>query len=114
MATIDECRAALDQLAARLAGLGTEARERHSADRTVSLDVTDLGCCFRGRLADGELIDMELDDDGGGKAQLRLRCSSDDLIALTTGDLGVGSAWASGRLKVDASLPDLLRLRSLL
>jgi putative sterol carrier protein len=40
--------------------------------------------------------------------------TSDDLVALTDGQLNVASAWATGRLRVDASIKDMLRLRALL
>jgi hypothetical protein len=116
VATVQECRAALSNLAARLAEVDRETRSKHAADRTLSLWLTDLDTGFCGRLVDGELLDVEPvpDADAAGKAQLKLRCSGDDLIALTDGHLGAGTAWATGRLKIDASLPDLLRLRTLL
>ena len=47
-------------------------------------------------------------------AHITVRVRSDDLIALAEGRLGFAGAWASGKVKVDASLTDLLRLRSLL
>jgi hypothetical protein len=40
--------------------------------------------------------------------------TGDDLLALVAGDLGVGAAWAGGRLKVQAGMLDLLKLRSML
>jgi hypothetical protein len=40
--------------------------------------------------------------------------SSDDLVALMAGDLSFTNAWSSGRVKVDASVFDLLKLRNLL
>ena len=39
---------------------------------------------------------------------------SDDLIALTDGELDFAKAWLSGRIKVEASVRDLLKLRSML
>ena len=35
-------------------------------------------------------------------------------LALTQGDLNFGSAWMSGRVKLEAGLRDVLRLRKLL
>jgi putative sterol carrier protein len=75
--------------------------------------VYDLGVIFSGRLHDGALVDVEEDGDRP-KAQLRLSCSSDDLLALTEGGLSPAGAWASGKLRIEASPRDLLRLRSLL
>ena len=40
-------------------------------------------------------------------------CTSDDLVAMTNGDLSFAHAWATGQVRLDASLRDLLRLRSL-
>jgi putative sterol carrier protein len=48
------------------------------------------------------------------RPQVRLAASSDDLVALVSGDLTPPVAWATGRLTVEASVLDLLRLRSLL
>jgi putative sterol carrier protein len=48
------------------------------------------------------------------KADIRLTMSSDDLMALTAGELSFAPAWASGRIKLEAGLRDMLRLRSLL
>jgi putative sterol carrier protein len=40
--------------------------------------------------------------------------ASDDLLALTAGELDFTRAWASGRVKMEASIRDMLKLRSLL
>jgi hypothetical protein len=48
------------------------------------------------------------------KADIRLTMNSDDLVALTEGRLSFGPAWASGRVKLEAGLRDLLRLRKML
>jgi len=48
------------------------------------------------------------------KADIRLTMSSDDLVAMTDGRLHFGSAWATGRVKLEAGLRDLLRLRKIL
>ena len=112
VATVEECERALRSLADRLAAVEPETRARYAVERTVSCRVPDLDVVFRGRL-DGEgLQDLEQVDDPA--AQVRLAASSDDLIALVDGRLGVPSAWATGRLKIEASVLDLLKLRSLL
>ncbi len=38
----------------------------------------------------------------------------DDLVELVNGRLNFASAWASGRVKLEASILDLLQLRKLL
>jgi hypothetical protein len=113
VATLEECRVAVEELARRLAGLEHRAR-RHARDRTVSCWLPDLDVTFHGRLHDGHLVDITTSPNRDQvPADLRLRLSSDDLIALVDGSLSVTEAWATGRLKIDASLRDLLRLRSM-
>lgn len=112
MAAIEDCEQALHGLASRLAAVDPELRRKHAVDRTLSVHVTDLGVTWSGMLREGRLHDISRD--GDGRAQIRLAARSDDLMALTAGELGFASAWASGRLRVDANPLDLLRLRSLL
>ena len=66
---------------------------------------------FAGQLRDGELIDIRQVDKSDG--QVKMTMTSDDLLKLVAGDLPMGSAWASGRVKIDASVFDLLKLRSI-
>ena len=54
------------------------------------------------------------DDPSLPKADIRLTMTSDDLLALTRGDVSFAKAWSSGRLKLDAGIRDLLRLRALI
>lgn len=115
MATQQDCEAALRRVAATLAGAGSDDRTRHVLDRSVSCTVPDLGLTFTGRLEAGGLTDMASAPTGTSpRAQIRLTVGSDDLVALTDGRLGFGAAWGQDRLKVDASMLDLLRLRRLL
>lgn len=113
MATQEECEAALRRVAASLAG--NDEKKPQMANRSVSATVPDLNLTFTGRLRDGALTEMTSGPAGtGAPAQLRLTVSSDDLVALTDGRLGFATAWAQGRLKVQANPLDLLRLRRLL
>ena len=112
MATVDECRAALDRLAARLADDADGAGQKLDFNRTIACRITDLGVAFHGRLADGRIVDLADGDDP--KAKLAMIIGSDDLVALVNGQLNATSAWATGRLKIDASVFDMLKLRKLL
>ncbi len=112
MASTKDCARALRDLAKRLADVDDDVRRKHAVDRTITCRVTDLDTDFSGRISDGELLDVKqrpLPD-----AQIKLTVTSDDLVALTEGQLNVASAWATGRLRVDASIKDMLRLRALL
>jgi putative sterol carrier protein len=112
MATIEECRAALERLSGRLSDVDESDRKQHAFDRTLSCHVPDLDVTFSGRLEDGEIRDISTDD--APRAQIRLTASSDDLVALTDGELDFGRAWLAGRVKVEAGVRDLLKLRSML
>lgn len=111
MATKQECEAAFSQLADKLGQVDEKTRKKVVLDRSVSATITDLDTAFQGRLRDGGLHDIE--EVSKASAQVKLTMSSDTLIALTDGSLGFGSAWATGKLKIDASVLDLLKLRSL-
>jgi putative sterol carrier protein len=111
MATVDECRAALGKLAQRLAE-NAEAGQKLDFDRTLACRVTDLDTAFHGRLTGGRIEGLTDGDDPDAK--LKLTASSDDLVALVNGRLNVAQAWASGRIKIQAGMMDLLKLRKLL
>ncbi|SCF14914.1 SCP-2 sterol transfer family protein [Micromonospora haikouensis] len=112
MASVDECRQALQDLAARLDRNADAVRERVDLDRTLACRVTDLDTAFHGRLADGRLLDLTDGDDP--KAKIALSTSSDDLLALVRGQLDVTKAIASRRVSIKANPFDLMKLRKLL
>jgi hypothetical protein len=111
MATVDECRTALHQLAARLAA-NAEGQRKLDLDRPLACTIKDLGVSFRARLKDGRLLDIQDGDDP--KAKIRLTTTGDDLLALVAGQLDFAKAWTSGRVSVSANPFDLLKLRKLL
>jgi predicted lipid carrier protein YhbT len=112
MATVDECRAAIDDLARLLAGVDADLRARHVPERTLSCHVSDLGLTFTCRLdADGVHDVAQAEPESA--ADLRLTMSSDELVSLAEGREDFLSAWLRGRVQVSASMRDLLRLRSL-
>ncbi|MEU9858407.1 SCP2 sterol-binding domain-containing protein [Streptomyces sp. NPDC047974] len=115
MATITECREALDKLAENLAGADGSVRGAAALDRTLSCHLTDLDTTFTGRLADGRMVvESTVAGPPPEKAQIRLRMTGDDLVAMVDGRLHFAKAWASGRVGLEAGFRDLLRLRSLL
>jgi hypothetical protein len=110
VATVEQCASALDALAARLAA-SAEAQSKVAFDRTLSCKLRDLDAVFSARLLDGRLIDIGRSD--SVDAQIRLTMSSDDLLALIDGTLHVAPAWATGRIRIEAGVRDLIRLRSI-
>jgi hypothetical protein len=115
VASKDECAAALDRLAAKLGGLDDDRRAKNDFERTVSCTVPDLGVAFHGRMKEARLLDVVDYDDVSRlpNAQIRLTIPSDDLLALVDGGLNFLQAWGSGRIKVGASIGDVLKLRKI-
>ncbi|PRH77835.1 sterol-binding protein [Streptomyces solincola] len=115
MATIEECRSALDKLSDSLRRADGEVRSAAAMDRALSCHLTDLDTTFTGRLVNGRiLVQDRLDGPPREKAEIRLAMTGDDLVALVDGQLDFARAWASGRVRLEAGFRDLLRLRSLL
>jgi putative sterol carrier protein len=112
MASVEDCRAALGHLSDRMAANAEQARQKLDFDRTLSCRIPDLGVAFHARLAGGQILDVSDGEDPNAK--LKLTTGSDDLVALVQGRLNAASAWASGRIKIDASLMDMMKLRKLL
>lgn len=108
MASEEECRAAIQSFADRM---GADHPGQGALERTLSCAVPDLGLTFAGRLRGGGLQDISTAP--APQAQIRLTVGSDDLVALSRGELSAGSAWSQGRLRVEAGFLDLTRLRSM-
>ena len=113
MATLKAVEAAVQALLERLAEVDPHVRRKYAVERTVACRVRYLDIVFLGSF-DEECILRELTTDERGDGQVKIAASSDDLIALIEGRLSVPTAWATGKLKIDASMLDLLKLRSLL
>ncbi|WP_319463105.1 SCP2 sterol-binding domain-containing protein [Micromonospora sp. RTP1Z1] len=111
MASVDECRQALQELAARL-DRHADVQGRIELDRTLACRITDLGTAFHGRLSGGRLVDLADGDDP--KAKIALSAGSDDLVALVHGQLDITKALAARRVSIKANPFDLMKLRKLL
>ncbi|WP_037604937.1 sterol-binding protein [Streptacidiphilus rugosus] len=115
MATALECREALTTFSENLGKASGNAHAAAQLDRSLSCWITDLDVTFTGRLRDGRIQELvEAPGRPAAKAQIRLALAGDDLVAMVDGSLHFAKAWGSGRVKVEASILDLLKLRSLL
>ncbi|MFJ8999212.1 sterol-binding protein [Streptomyces sp. NPDC102359] len=115
MATIEECRAALDKLSDSMGSAEGDVRAAASMDRSVSCHITDLDVTFTGRLTGGRIVVRDtVPGPPPEKAQIRLAMTGDDLVALVDGELHFAPAWGSGRVRLEAALRDLFTLRKLL
>jgi len=121
LASVEDCRKALDGLAAALAAVEPELRARHVRTRTVACRLADLDVIFVGRLDEDGVHDVVLRapngtadvDDKDPDVDVRLTMDSDELVALADGSDDFLHAWLRGRVQVSASMRDLLRLRTL-
>jgi hypothetical protein len=111
MATQTDCEQALAALAARLAAADPATRRKNAVDRTLSCTLRDLEVTFGGQIKDGLLVDIGVVPEATG--QVKLNMTSDDLVALVAGKLNLVGAWSSGRVKIDARVFDLIKLRSI-
>jgi putative sterol carrier protein len=113
MATAEECRTALQKLAGRLSELSSDEREQYFGNRTISVTVPDLNVTYVTVLGGGS--DPVRDAaPGDPPADIRMTAKSDEVIALAEQPMNIARAWMSGRVKIEASMKDLFRLRRLL
>jgi hypothetical protein len=112
VATVEQCAQALDTLAARLAER-EPSDSRRSLDRSLACVIRDLDVVFAGRLREGRLDDIHrLPAGDRPKAQVTLTLTGDDLLRLVDGHLNMAAAWATGKVKVDAGIRDMVKLRT--
>ena len=113
MTSAEECRTALQKLAGRLAELSPDERDKYFGNRTMSVTIPDLGVTFVPRLGSGDDPVREAAP-GEPPADIRLTANSDEVVSLAESPMNIARAWVAGRVKIDASMRDLLRLRRLL
>lgn len=111
MASVEEVEGVLDALLAKVGNVDERKRSRFPNTRTIEARCPDIQHFRYARWHDGV---MELLDQAPAKIDIRLSISSDDLLEVAAGRLSFGRAYTSGRLKLDASMSDLIRLGSML
>jgi SCP-2 sterol transfer family protein len=114
MASAEECREALQALSGRLTEMSPQDRASYFGERSMSCHVTDLGVTFVTRFADAGATPVTEAKPDDPPADIRLTASSDDVISLSATPANIARMWISGRVKVQASMRDLLALRKLL
>jgi hypothetical protein len=113
MSSAQECQEALRKLAGRLTEMSPAERDEYFGNRSISVTVPDLGVVFMSRLGAGDDPVREAAP-GEPPAEIRLTANSDEVIALAQSPMNIARAWVSGRVKIEASMRDLFRLRRLL
>jgi predicted lipid carrier protein YhbT len=114
MATAEECRTALQTLIGRISEMDAKDRQAHLLDRTLSCRVPDLGVTFVTRLSPDGAQPVLLAENGAPPAQVKFTANSDVVVAIAADPATFMRAWLTGKLKVQASVFDLLHLRKLM
>jgi hypothetical protein len=114
MASAEECREALQALSGRLTEMSPNDRASYFGKRSMSCQVTDLGITFITRFTDKGADPVTEAEPGDPPADIRLTATSDDVISLSATPANIARMWLAGRVKVQASMRDLLALRKLL
>jgi hypothetical protein len=113
MNSAEECREALQKLAGRLAELSPADREQYFGNRTISVTIPDLGITYMTKLGTGDDPVREVQP-GEPPADIRLTANSDEVVALAQQPMNIARSWMTGKIKIEASMKDLFRLRRLL
>jgi Alkyl sulfatase C-terminal len=113
LATKAEVERQLAVLMARLDGNEANVRSAIPSRKVLRCVVPDLGAAWFSVVDDGH-VSPPAETSPDGPADITLTVRSDDLVDLVSGRTSFLSAFTAGKVKVDASIVDLLRLRSLL
>jgi hypothetical protein len=111
MATAEECREALDSLLGQISELDPEQRAANLAERTLSAEIPDLGLKFWTQLGPEGAEPVRLASEADATAQVRFTADSDVVVSIAQDPQRFARAWLTGRVKVHASLRDVMRLR---
>lgn len=112
MASIEEVEQVLADLLVRLGDVDDATRSLLPSRRTIEARCPDLDLVRYATWTSGDIA--LLDEVPDGRSDIRISIRSDDLIDLATGELSFGRAYANNKLRLDASMTDLLRLRAVL
>jgi hypothetical protein len=114
MATAQQCREALDSLLGEISELDPQQRAENLVERTLSAEITDLGLRFWTRVGPDGAEPVRQASDSDGTAQVRFITDSDTIVSISEDPQRFARAWLSGKVKVRASVMDVLRLRKFL
>jgi hypothetical protein len=114
VATKAQVEAKLRELIARLAGAeeaqGSLARSLPES-KVIAVHIDDLGLDYWTEMLAGRMDGLH--EGAPERSDIRIAVGSDQLVAMVDGEASLFSAFLSGKIKVDASLSDMLRLRKL-
>lgn len=112
VATPEEVEATLRELVQLVDQVDPAYRALLPSRRTIEARCPDLHLVFHAFLRNGRL--SEVVEGAAPRADIRVTIESDDLVALANREVTFPQAYAANRIRIDASMTDLLRLRAVL
>jgi predicted lipid carrier protein YhbT len=112
MASVEEVEQTLLDLIRRLERIDPGYRAMMPSRRTIQAECPDLGLTYHAFWTHGKLSDLQ--PGAVARSDIRIRVDSEDLMALAEEELDFGRAYTDGRVRIQASMADLLRLRAVM
>lgn len=112
MATVAEVETVLTGLLSRLGQLDPGTRSMLPSRRTIQARCPDLDLVHHAEWRNGRLTVQ--DDPPSRRPDIRITVHSDDLMAIHRGELSLSRAYTANKIRIDAPMTDLLRLRAVL
>jgi hypothetical protein len=106
MASVEECREALQTLTGRLGEMNDKDRDSFFSNRSFSCHVT--------RITQNGAEPVKEAGPDEPPADIKLTANSDDVVSIAATPANIARMWLSGRVKIQASMRDLLALRRVL
>lgn len=113
MATPEEVEKTIADLLRRLEVVDPTYRAMMPGRRTIEATCPDVGITYHADWRSGELGEIRLGE-SIRRPDIRIAVHSDDLLAMARGELDFAQAYLDNRVRLDASMADLLRLRAVL
>jgi predicted lipid carrier protein YhbT len=112
VATEAQVEAVLDELLDRFREVDPGVRAMLPNRRTIEARCPDLDLVRWAEWRGGDLTVLE--EPPAQRPDIRISIDSDDLLAIADGRLTFSRAYGANRLRLEASMTDLLRLRAVL
>lgn len=113
MATVEEVQATLERLVRAIENLDQGSRAMLPSRRTIEARCPDIGLVYHAEWRSGSLGEL-VEGPAPKRPDIRVEVSSEDLMAMAAGELDFRTAYQGQRVRIDASMRDLLRLRAAL
>lgn len=113
VASAQEVEGVLRDLIGRLDQVDPAYRSMLPSRRTIQAECPDLGLVYHANWRTGTLSEVQAGP-AERRPDIRIWVDSDDLVRLARGELDLGRAYATNRVRIQASMTDLLRLRAAL